>query len=378
MNASENENPKYMWDDEQYTLCKDGIVSKGIDSDKYHFVLSMLQENLQHARHVENERITYHAFFAALAVGALAFISGTMNNSADNVSLINLCISIFVCFILIILGYITLQLCERWTNAFERHLEYAKGCYYFLHKTLFEHSDSEKKAEIYEKLQETIKIEKYYGEDHGIPESKLKLFCMPLYCFRIRHPVLSSTYEKLFGKNVSRTKVLFRSFDNVTIFILRIALFLLTYKLFHELCQTKSSIIPYLYDGCRDAVYLMISVGCSVASVYIIDRIIFFIKIAIHKGNVKKKTDKWVLITAMSILTLILFIFMEFIIDRANELYKNGLKLNFLNEDNFYPLLLNVSWAIIAAIVCKYIAIKAERFIANIYDDKPNAGDEKK
>ena len=36
----------------------------------------MLQENLQHARHVENERITYHGFFAAMVAGALALIAG--------------------------------------------------------------------------------------------------------------------------------------------------------------------------------------------------------------------------------------------------------------------------------------------------------------
>lgn len=37
---------KYIWDDGRYSLWKDNKKAKGIDSDKYHFVLSMLQENL--------------------------------------------------------------------------------------------------------------------------------------------------------------------------------------------------------------------------------------------------------------------------------------------------------------------------------------------
>ena len=46
----------------------------GIDPEKYDFIRSCMQENLQHARHVENERISFHGFYAALSAGALAFI----------------------------------------------------------------------------------------------------------------------------------------------------------------------------------------------------------------------------------------------------------------------------------------------------------------
>lgn len=37
--------------------------------------------------------------------------------------------------------------------------------------------------------------------------------------------------------------------------------------------------------------------------------------------------------------------------------------------DHFYKILLNGSWAIIAAIICKYFAICVERWVADIYND---------
>ena len=70
------ENIKYMWDDPHYSLRKNSRRGNSIDQNKFNFVLAMLQENLQHVRHVENERITYHGFFAAMVAGALALIAG--------------------------------------------------------------------------------------------------------------------------------------------------------------------------------------------------------------------------------------------------------------------------------------------------------------
>ena len=74
-------------------------------------------------------------------------------------------------------------------------------------------------------------IERYYDND-GTAESELKLHCMPLYCFRIRNPVSPENLQVLFQKNTERTKSLFRTFDDATIFILRIVMFFLVYKLF--------------------------------------------------------------------------------------------------------------------------------------------------
>ena len=74
--SSNHKYSKYMWDDQAYSLWTNVSDDREIDSYKCTFVLAMLQENLQHARHVENERITYHGFFAAMVAGALALIAG--------------------------------------------------------------------------------------------------------------------------------------------------------------------------------------------------------------------------------------------------------------------------------------------------------------
>lgn len=366
-----DKDPKYMWDDEYYSLWKYNVKDSVIDSYKYNFVLSMLQENLQHARHVENERITYHAFFAALVAGTLALIAGLCNTS----ELVNLFISICICFFLIVLSYITLQLCGRWSNAFERHLEYAKGCYYFLHKTLFgdrnslSGSDTECKD-----LQEALKIEKYY-DNAGKAESELKLHSMPLYCFRIRNPILSEDLENMFKKNAVRTKVLFRAFDHATIFVLRVVIFFLTYKFFCQLCESQSSIIPYLYNnGYRCVVYLLVSIGCAIVLKQLIEKIVIpwiMNRMKKKKGAIgdEGKHVKAKGFIILILLSAVLWIYMDAIMNAVNSLYMNKLELEFLKLDNFYKLALNASWAMVVATVCKDIAIFVERKVANHYND---------
>ena len=53
--SSNHKYSKYMWDDQAYSLWTNVSDDREIDSYKCTFVLAMLQENLQHARHVENE-----------------------------------------------------------------------------------------------------------------------------------------------------------------------------------------------------------------------------------------------------------------------------------------------------------------------------------
>ena len=192
-------------DENQYMWSKDIDLrsSTNIDDQKYNFICSMLQENLQHARHVENERITYHGFFIALVAGVFAFIiktgefstlaEGDGNHKLSLLFLIPLIISLLLCIILIILGMLTLQLCERWSNAFDRHLEYAKGCYYILHKALFKNTGKD--------VTHTDLIERLEVEPTPIvlrAEEPLRIDVLPLYCFRIKNP---STAERLQKKS---------------------------------------------------------------------------------------------------------------------------------------------------------------------------------
>ncbi len=75
-----------------------------------------MTENLEHARHVENERLTFNSIFLALAAGALAF-AGAFN------SFVAFCIY----FSLTMAGFLSMILTARWNNAFNRHLYYARN-----------------------------------------------------------------------------------------------------------------------------------------------------------------------------------------------------------------------------------------------------------
>ena len=207
----------------------------GIDPEKYDFIRTCIQENLQHARHVENERISFHGFYAALSAGALAFIlelsKEAWNDDVNNIgsSIVILAISLIICSIMIVLGIMTLQLCERWSNTFERHLEYAKGCYYLLHRELFE-KNAENNPITNPEIKERFELEK--APDSKKTQEPLRMNTLPLYCFRISDPAVNRKLHKMIlNKNNRRTKVLFRSFDIMIIWALRLVGGILVYKL---------------------------------------------------------------------------------------------------------------------------------------------------
>lgn len=177
----------------------------------------------------------FHGFFAAMIAGALALIAGIV----DKENILNLLISIGICFLLMFLGYITMKLRLRWSNAFDRHMEYAKGCYYFLHKTLFGGKKSASRKLKYKDLQEALKIEKRYNNDKSM-KAKIKLDSMLLYCFNIRNSASPENNRNIFQGNTKRTKVLFQAFDNATILILRFVIFFLAYKFFSVTYETSS------------------------------------------------------------------------------------------------------------------------------------------
>ena len=172
--------------------------------------------------------------------------------------------------------------------------------------------------------------------------------------------------------------MLFRTFDHATIFILRVVIFFLVYELFSVLCEEDASLIPYLYnDGCRAAVYFLISMGCAIILVCVARKIAALWKrkqlskktgielnIGISKGA---KAVLSVIVTVL--LSIVLWIHMDHIMNSVDFFYRNMLELDFLHPDHFYKILLNGSWAIIAAIICKYFAICVERWVADIYND---------
>lgn len=93
------------------------------------FLMTCFEQNLEHARHVENERLTFNSIYMALVGGVLAFVYSTEVKYAT--------FSIGVTVLLIITGFIAMLLTKRWDNTFDRHIEYAKGCYRLVHESLF-------------------------------------------------------------------------------------------------------------------------------------------------------------------------------------------------------------------------------------------------
>ena len=142
------------------------------------FLQNCMDENLNHARHVDNERLTFNSILLALIAGALAF-AGSMPSK----------VSLFLYIAITMAGFLSMLLTERWNNAFARHIYYAQQCYKLIHKNLF--GDREKKPE------ENV-------------ESIAGLNDLPLYSFRIHSPIAYSPFGKFMYK--WRTRTLYDAF----------------------------------------------------------------------------------------------------------------------------------------------------------------------
>ena len=128
------------------------------------FIYRCFVENLNHARHVEIERLTFNSFYFALAVGVMAFVP---KKGEDRGTWLIMCIGVFFA------GYISITLTKRWNNAYDRHYTYAKRCYKQLHNLYL----STKKEEGVK--EEDDSLDKEFFEE---------LSNYPLYCFDIRSP----------------------------------------------------------------------------------------------------------------------------------------------------------------------------------------------
>lgn len=123
----------YVWNDDGFTLFKHNDKKEGIDSDKVTFLLSMLQENMAHARHVEMEKISYSTLHTALVVAAVVFI-GDISDVKEELG--TLLIRLIFCLGLTFLCLISFKFHVRWSDVFDYHKECAAGCYYILHRDL--------------------------------------------------------------------------------------------------------------------------------------------------------------------------------------------------------------------------------------------------
>lgn len=153
---------------------------KKLNENQCNFLSQCMTENLEHARHVENERLTFNSIFLALVAGAFAF--GTALPPL---------ISFGMYFFLTIAGFLSIILTTRWNNAFDRHIFYAQKCYKLLHINLF--GDVEESSENWE----TSESIDYLNE-------------IPMYCFKIRSPIAHTRLGDLLYK--PRTRQLYITF----------------------------------------------------------------------------------------------------------------------------------------------------------------------
>ena len=145
------------------------------------FLQNCMIENLNHARHAENERLTFNSIFLALVAGALAFSSSFPAH-----------IAFFIYLAITMAGFLSMLLTARWNNTFQRHVYYAQQCYKLVHRDLFGDAPGD----------ECSKNDRWESID-GLDD-------IPMYCFKIYSPI---AYTPL-GKNLFkiRTKVLYNTF----------------------------------------------------------------------------------------------------------------------------------------------------------------------
>ena len=91
------------------------LEGKELSESQISFLSQCLTENLEHARHAENERLTFNSIFLALVAGAMAFAG-----SLEPV------MSAAIYLFLTIAGFLSIMLTARWNNTFSRHMFYAR------------------------------------------------------------------------------------------------------------------------------------------------------------------------------------------------------------------------------------------------------------
>ncbi len=89
------------------------------------FLWELLKENLNHARHVENERITFVTLFTALVGGSFAILS-----TADPISNHYWRVLIIATLLpLLFLNILSLALTRRWNHTYDKHMDRARQIY---------------------------------------------------------------------------------------------------------------------------------------------------------------------------------------------------------------------------------------------------------
>ena len=87
-------------------------------AERIDYLKHCFSENLNHARHVENERLTFTSIYIALVVGAVAVVFGLDNNW----------VAFWVTLLLTCFSVMAFLLNFRWQEIFDKHKAKVKTC----------------------------------------------------------------------------------------------------------------------------------------------------------------------------------------------------------------------------------------------------------
>ena len=212
------------------------------DDSQEAFIQTAMQENLNHARHVENERMSLLVGIAALVAGVLS-IGGSMltqalSDAAEHQGLISymeLATVFLILSVTLVVLVLARRLNTRWNMTFDRHMFYARSSYYLLHRSNFELNDRGL-ADSEEMVPEDLTVNRHHVTDKQAEEisrlafqedfkletgdgRKAELRSMPLYCFSIN--------KRVDKHNIVDTKSTKRYFDIFYIVLLGIVLLMM-------------------------------------------------------------------------------------------------------------------------------------------------------
>ena len=93
-------------------------MNMDVQEKKIEYLQHCVSENLNHARHVENERLTFTSIYTAIVVGSVAVLFGLENGG----------VAFVVSLLLTGFGLIAVLLNGRWQEVFDNHIAKAESC----------------------------------------------------------------------------------------------------------------------------------------------------------------------------------------------------------------------------------------------------------
>ena len=136
-------------------------------NDLVAFLQGCMTENLNHARHIETEIHTFTGIYMAVVAGVLGF---GFSISKDWLSDIVNILPILMYGILLGGGWISLNLLNRWYEAFDRHMVYAEKAYYMLEALLMRGKEVSDVVEIWnwskDELAELADLDPIFAFNH--------------------------------------------------------------------------------------------------------------------------------------------------------------------------------------------------------------------